>query len=335
MDSKYHYYMHHAMTATQIARKMASNLPLQDEILQFVLKHGQILQKISDSNILIYGGTGFIGKWFLSILSQASQQLDLRMNVTVVSRNPASAREIFPSDVNIVSYLEIGQLPPHSHVIFGASSATSTDLKDLEESYDTARSAITLSASQKIPPNFINLSSGASKLADLSSSTVREVNSYPLLKRRIENLVELETIAGNLCGTNPRLYSFIGPLLPLDSKYAAGNFMKNCLLGEDVRITGNPATVRSYLYPLELISKILILLHEPISNPIDIGGTESVSILQLARAISDAFGRAEVILPKSESPSSIYVPDPSLNLIENQEISLTESIQRWKSWFES
>lgn len=335
MDSKYHYNMHPAMTSSQIARKMASNRPPQAEILQFVMQHKQYLHKISNSNILIYGGTGFIGKWLLAILSQASQQLDLRTNLTAVSRNPDSARDILPSDVNVVSYLETGQLPPQSHVIFGATSATSAVLSGLEESYNAALSAITLSARQKIPPNFINLSSGASKQADLNFSTEPEVHSYPLLKRRIENLVERETVAGNLRGTNPRLYSFIGPLLALDSKYAAGNFMRDCLLGGDVTITGNPATVRSYLYPLELISKILTLLHEPIANPIDIGGTKRVSILELAQAISVVFGRANVILPKSESPSSIYVPDPSLNLIENQEISLTESINRWRLWFES
>jgi nucleoside-diphosphate-sugar epimerase len=48
-----------------------------------------------DSKILIYGGTGFIGTWLTESLVYADRQLDLHLNITVVTRNKSQARTKF------------------------------------------------------------------------------------------------------------------------------------------------------------------------------------------------------------------------------------------------
>jgi dTDP-glucose 4,6-dehydratase len=327
--------MQRAITTSQIQEKMATNRPPISEIQEFIHQHHQGLQVISDSRILVYGGTGFIGKWLVNILHEANSFLDLNLQLTVVSRNRYAARQIFPTAVSIISIEDIHQIPEQSHVIFGATSAVSSSLKDLAESYRMAENAIKFSSMQRVTPKFINLSSGASKFSDANIPFNLANTTYSNLKKEIENLVELETIKGSLIGTNPRLYSFLGPLLALDSKYAAGNFMRNALLGEPITITGNPSTIRTYLYPLELVSKLVQLLEMPVKEQIDIGGTELISISKLAREISDAFGGIRFNLPAEETERTVYAPEPSFNMVKTQEIPLRESIKRWKSWFES
>lgn len=325
--------MHEAINASQILSRMSMNTPPLSEIENQIELQKLPLNQLNGAKVLIFGGTGFIGKWLVTLLKQAQIQLSLSLEITVISRNPASRKNIFHSGVHVIDIAEAQKLRNISHIIFGATSATSSEPREINESFLLAKSVIELARKQKNRVNFINLSSGASKSAKSIDFTNDVPNDYATLKLVIEDLVSLETNRGNVVGTSPRLFSFLGPLLPMESKYAAGIFMKAALLREPIRITGNPETLRTYLYPLELISTLISLVLNPVSNPIEIGGTEQVSISTLADRINLIVGGVGVVYPEDYRPESTYIPDPEFNLITNQSISLDESIFRWKNWF--
>lgn len=325
--------MNETKKSSHILARMASTTLDSSEFEDQIEVCNSLLGQLSGARVLIYGGTGFIGKWLTSFLTQAQIKLNLDLEITVVSRNLALAGSILPPNVNVLTNHTAQNLRKVTHMVFGATSSTSSEPTEMNESFCLAQSAIELARKQDKRVNFINLSSGASKKVKFTHFPEKAPSDYAALKRAVEELVSFESIRGNLLGTSPRMYSFLGPLLPLDSKYAAGNFMKAALLQEPIKITGNPETLRTYLHPLEMVSSLTSLLLNPVSDSVEIGGTELVSISQLAEKINYIVGGVGVLYPEISNARNDYIPDQNYNLIENQKITINESIKRWKNWF--
>ena len=327
--------MNEAINSSQIISKMATDSLDFSELENHIELNKSLMSQLNGARVLVYGGTGFIGRWLISFLQQAQIQLNLELETIVVSRNPDSAKSKFLPETLILDNNEAQKLSNISHIVFAATSATTSTHNEVIESFTLAKSVVELARRQRIKTNFIHLSSGASKKVKSFNPVKVVPRDYATLKKAIEDIVYLESSKGNISGANPRLYSFLGPLLPLESKYAAGNFMRAALLREPIKITGNPETVRTYLYPLELVSTLISLLLNPIMDSIEIGGTEQVSISRLAERINYLVGGAGVQYPEVFTAPHDYVPDQKMNLITNQSISLDESIIRWEKWFRS
>jgi dTDP-glucose 4,6-dehydratase len=203
---------------------------------------------------------------------------------------------------------------------------------------------------QKIPPIFCNLSSGAvygrkqlnegvAKEQSLPlDAFAQDLNDYGKIKVELELEVEKLTNSGHIAGSNPRLFAFSGPGLSLNAHFAIGNFMNNAIKGEEIYIKGNPNTQRSYLYPTDLVVWLMNVMVKPTLNPIHIGSESLISISTLAEKISEMFSSPRVSTGDDSAELSIYAPDTSktrsyLNVFE--EVSLNESLIRWKNWLSS
>jgi dTDP-glucose 4,6-dehydratase len=135
-----------------------------------------------------------------------------------------------------------------------------------------------------------------------------------------------------------RGFAFIGPYLPLDAHFAAGNFLRDGLRGGPVRIGGDGTPYRSYLYAADLAVWLWTLLFrgEP-CRPYNVGGEEAVSIAELASCVAVYFGVGVQIARAAVPgrPAERYVPSTrrareELGLAEW--ISLPDAVARTARW---
>ena len=83
-----------------------------------------------------------------------------------------------------------------------------------------------------------------------------------------------------------RIFNTYGPRMHLDDGRVVPNFIKQALLKEPLTIFGDGSQTRSFCYVDDLIDGILRLLFSDISDPVNIGNPEEVTILQFAEIIN-------------------------------------------------
>lgn len=123
-----------------------------------------------------------------------------------------------------------------------------------------------------------------------------------------------------------RLFTFIGA--HLKNLYAITNFIECARQGSPIIVTGNPKTVRTYLYGADLGRWMWKLLLEG-DGIYDVGGEKPYTIAQIARLVADVVNTKVKIVNK-DMPYSHYVPDVTraheLGCVET--VGLREAIER-------
>lgn len=162
------------------------------------------------------------------------------------------------------------------------------------------------------------------------------VSAYGNGKRLIEQMCSLTPEVTTVVA---RCFSFIGPHLPMNGRFAAGNFLRDALGGRPIAITGDGRAVRSYLHAADLAIWLLTLLlcGKP-ARAYNVGSDQAVSTHELARRIA-ACSPPGVQIDLRGSPGPLpadtYVPDISRAKAElglEIRISLDDAIRRTLSW---
>lgn len=338
---------------------LQGNLP-QTDMEEILVGVDISWEKFRLARIAIFGGTGFIGTWLTSALLHANRELSLRLQITLPTRNLENLNSrlqilksdpisVIPMDITKVSNFEFGAMDYYVHS--ATPSVSSTGALDEQLVRDT-----TVQGTRKILkhiemyptyPNFLHMSSGAvygrqgTAVPRQSESVLVDVlqplDNYATSKREAEKLIEEATEFGLLNGCNPRLYSFLGPFIATNEHFAVGNFIKDGLEKKRIQVKGNPKTVRSYLYPTDLMIWLIKLLAEPTITPINIGSDIGITMHDLANEISLMTSRLGVELLNPQAPESRYVPSVE-NIYKRfnlkQEVSRVTGLERWIKWFE-
>jgi nucleoside-diphosphate-sugar epimerase len=339
----------------------SSYLSIENEIRELMPSLTGVAQNLEGSRILISGGTGFVGKWLISALEYAKKEFSIKFEIDVISRY---GRENSPFNSEITDSLnwilkdftkdtELLR-KPYSHYILGStpsiSSKGSSDLLSVRDAtINGTRSVLDSIKMQSGLARVINLSSGAASSLEVLEPKF-EINECPAdhftnpsanyahAKLQSEKLILEASRDGTLSGCNLRLYAFAGPLLALDEHFAVGNFMKDALNRMPIRINGNPNTLRSYMYPTDLVRWILKILVSDKAGTFSVGNPSPVSIGELARTISRVTSQSDVIYPFEDGEFTSYYPDTSLTESTfdlTLEVDFETSILNWWTWLNS
>lgn len=332
--------MRHALLAEDMKRILAHTSDMWEEL------RGQA--------VLITGGTGFVGTWFLHAFLYANRHLHLQAQAYVVTRSISKALLMLPT--LIVQAIETKEIVliednvatlsslPRSCVwcIHAATDVVqSPNIEDKLRVLDTCLAGTCQTITTAIKhgvERILVVSSGAvygeqTSISDTTSPdelfqedqalgiTPATATSYAVGKVVSEHIALTLAKEYGKHVAIARLFAFAGPYLALDKQYAVGNFVKNILDNEPIHIRGNHRTLRSYMYPSDMIEWMLtILVKGKSGHAYNVGSEEKITIGALAQNIAEIAQKAH-LAPQfdndthAHSPVNVYVPNTQKSLL--------------------
>ncbi len=312
--------------------------PLAEDLALIQTSNPNLWEALRNKKIFLTGGTGFFGCWLLESFAWVNDQLNLNAKMLVLSRNPAAflhkaphlgthpAISFHPGDITSFDF----PTDTFDYVIHAATEA-SAQMNDqnpvgMINTIVCGTSRTLEFARQAEAKRFLLTSSGAvygqqpSTLAKIKETyqgapdTTNPGSAYGEAKRLAEQLCTSYLKQYGLCCTIARCFAFVGPYLPLDSHFAAGNFLRDALAGQPIRVAGDGTAYRSYMYAGDLVIWLwTILLQGQPGRIYNVGSDEAISIADLARAIASCFKvKPEVNIAKTPDPAQKperYIPD--------------------------
>ena len=326
---------------------MINNLELNE-----IIDRTNLAEEITSAPILITGGTGFIGTWIVSVLNKMSDDKVIENSIYVLTSDKAKAQLLFNNlrykNIEIFTLEELQNqvlnrtIKGFGYVFHCATStkySTNDEKNDFNRTFEFTIKILELINSTGSAPNFINLSSGAvyespptyHRFPESNSpiNNISFLTSYGKLKLRMEQLVISADTEGVVIGSNPRLFTFFGHGLPLNSHFAIGNFVHSAATVNKIEVTGSLQTVRSYLYITDLVIQLFSLLH--------IGGAVPITIGELASKVSNHFNNCLIVASNKDAQPNYYLPEVE-NTVKylgvSEKISLDIGLKRWIESFE-
>ena len=323
------------------------------------------LNCLVNSNIVITGASGFIGKWLTFSWLYARQKLDGKGKILLNSRNLTglsklcksfeAGREItyLESDIRTIAIPKTFNPDFLVHAATPASAQLNKD--DPSEMLSTiidGQKQVLQQGMKSGVQNILFLSSGAvygtqppdmrlikeTYVGGPSLSSV--ASAYHEGKRVAELLGNISAEHGSLRFTTGRLFAFLAPYLPLNTHFAAGNFMSNALENRNIEINSDGQSVRSYQYGTDLCVFLWALLNRGQSGEAyNVGSDEPILISDLAMQIKEIVNpNIDVSFRKSDVKqiSSRYVPDISKitqNLKVQNRYGAADAIARTSAWW--
>ncbi len=347
--------------------------PLAHDLSEILEITRDLWEPLRGESIFITGGTGFVGTWLTESLVWADQHLDLGVNLTILTRDPEKFRDKAPSVANynrvqllkgdstnfpfpagrfryVIHAATETQTAPGapfkpsvglSGVVDSPTPAFDRDLQSTRRILDFARQAGT--------KRLLFTSSGAiygTQPADLTGfpedyvgapSTTDPKSSYGQAKRASEFLCAMNARQFGFDALIARLFAFVGPHLPLEG-YAVGNFMRDAMNGQPIRIESDGSTVRSYLYAADLAIWLwMIFLRGESCRPYNVGSPHAIAVRDLAHAVATvaATNSRVEILGRPSVPATRYVPDTTRAETElglRTRVPLDQALQRTLEW---
>jgi dTDP-glucose 4,6-dehydratase len=336
---------------------MINELPKED-LANILLRVEPLREKLRSKRLFITGGTGFFGKWLLESFVHVNRKYELGAMLTVLSRFPENLLAEFPyfrecPDLTFIQGdVRSFKLPSgkYDYVIHAATEASAKlDQEDPEEMY-----SVITEGTRKILELMRHCS--ATRLLFISSGAIygsqppslslipetydgTPTTAYGKGKKASEQFF-LDASTCRFECVIARPFAFVGPYLPLDTHFAVGNFILDCLEKRPIIIKGDGSPLRSYMYSADLAVWLwTILVNGQNGRAYNVGSEQAISISTLAEEISRCFNNRNEIRILQPSDKVVlpprYVPDISramseLNLKIN--FNLRQSLEKTIRW---
>lgn len=313
------------------------NNPLAQDLDHVLAQTEGLWEELRGRRIFITGGTGFFGCWLLESFAWANVKFGLNAQAVVLSRDAQAFARKAPhlfADQAITLHsgdVRAFQFPEgsFSHLIHAASALSSVRPADpagmLSDTFHGLERVLELARRQGVRKMLYTSSGAVYGPATPGRRLLREedpASSLPLAprgayaeaKRMVEMMGSVFAQQHGFEFKIARGFAFLGPYLPLDAHFAAGNFIRDALAGHSIIVRGSGSAVRSYLYAADLAVWLWRILFQGVSSrPYNVGSDVPVSVVELAHAVAKENGPAtEVIVQGKPEPDEVvdyYVPD--------------------------
>jgi nucleoside-diphosphate-sugar epimerase len=317
------------------------------------------------ARFFITGGTGFVGSWLLETLSWANRRLELGTSAVVLTRNPdafASAAPHLLCDPAIsfrrgdvrgsTSIWGTFDAVIHAATTASASYSENEPLTMIETIVDGTRHVLELARRNGAVP-FLFTSSGAvygEQPADVERidetylggpDPLETKFAYHEAKRLAEMLCVIDATSAGIQAKIARLFTLVGPYLPLERHFEIGNFIADVLNGRAIDVANGGRAECTYLYAADLATWLWrILARGETSRAYNVGSERRTTIADAARVVAAANGGLNEVVVRGtgqEHPlkPNRYVPNTlrarsELDLTET--IGLEEAVRRTIAW---
>ena len=312
---------------------------------------------LSNKSILITGGTGFFGKWFLELIFYANKNYNTNILTTLITRNKTKFflenphyknnkfLKIIQNDI-----LDLKKINQKFDFLLhmAATSATETfngetDAKKISTLSDGAKNIMEIAIENNIS-KILFTSSGVvygSSSKDMkvesdegSSLDLEKRNGLAKGKILAEDIISDLSLKNNINYKIARCFSFVGPYLPLDIHYAIGNFINDAVFKDKILINGNGSPYRSYLYISDTLIWLIKLLVSNEEGIFNVGSERRIQIIELANMVRDIIAPSkkviiqEQVIHEGNFKRDIYLPN-------TEKIRNALGVQEWTSLEES
>ncbi len=314
------------------------------ELEEIRASSNHFFSKLSGKTILVAGASGFVGSWLTAVFDFANRQTASNIDVIGIARkfSPEFRRAFSKTNLFECDIGDFSSIPDfRPDCVFNAATPSvpgrgGIDPRQILNASSRGTENLLGLCRDGSKPLFINLSSGivTKRVGDKTLDLSKHPDAYLHGKRLSEDLVKTSTEVGKVRGVNFRLYAFAGPGISLTDHFAVGNFLFDALSGRPIVIKGNPSTIRSYLYPTDLIANLLNLSIGEHSEHVELGSRIKVTMRELAELINSVTGNDGIIQTEAFGASNDYTPNQWPDLVD-QTLDLRISISRWKNWLNS
>jgi len=291
--------------------------------------------ELSGRHILLTGGTGFLGRSLLDYFNESAAFHGQNFHVTVMSRTPERFLEQWPQ------YAAAGWLSmrrgdtnnfpapvgPVTDVIHAAGDThdVASKLQWIDQIVGGTRAALDW-AVRAGARRFLLTSSGAvygpqpagmARLEEVycgAPPTTADSSVYGQAKRLAEQMCTIYGATHGLDTVIARCFAFISPHVPLDGPYAIGNFIRDALRSDAIRVRGDGRAVRTYLYGRDMAHWLMTLLRfGAAGEAYNVGSDQPVTMAELAAMVAAVVSPGKpVVIENSvadDGMCSTYVPD--------------------------
>lgn len=311
---------------------------IRNDCLQVLNGREQALSALRQSELVVIGGTGFVGTWIAEMVAALNDEYQFGIKLSLMSRSTDQFASRLPhlanrTDVQLIKsdVRQLGQFPMDADWVIHAAAnpdvrTHATNPLDtasviVDGTMSVVRTAERLGRLKKL----LYLSSGLVCSSQSASGGGLPENAqgapapdasfmYPNAKRFAETICSAARAQSRIPVLVARPFSFIGPYQSLDTPWAQTTFLSDALRGHSIRLLGDGQVVRSYLYGSDAAYWFLrILTAGQSGDVVNVGSPVGVSLQDLAKEVAKNFEPAPDIMfntaPRSVGRSAQLLPD--------------------------
>jgi nucleoside-diphosphate-sugar epimerase len=311
---------------------------------ELVLEKGiECLGGIGDSNVLITGGTGFMGSWIAEMLCCLNDSKLAGGKIYLLGRDAGrfernlghltgrsflefircDVRNIIeiPKDVNFIIHAA-GTPDSRVHAtnpietMVGIAEGTHSILKAADR-VSNLRMFVNVSSSSVYGTQPMDLQGILEEYSGIAVNSQVSA-AYSEAKRYGEALVNAARTEARIPTVIARPFTFAGAYQPLDAPWAVNNFIKDALSRRPIRILGDGQTIRSVMYGADMALWMLTIMTRGMNGQVyNVGSDEAISVERIAEIVARNFNPA----PTVQLNASLFGKVANTRLVPNTDMA--------------